>query len=111
MIPKRKQHELAAKAAGLAITWKTGHCKGGGFEAAFIGDKPWQPKNDDGDSLRLAVTLGLEIYIDDGTHTIVSRDLRHDWDGGIVVKHDNDMFAATRLAIFLAAVQIGKVMQ
>jgi hypothetical protein len=63
----REQLELAAKAAGYAITWKTGHCKGGAFEAAFIGDAPWNPATDAGDRYRLAKALNMAIEFDEHT--------------------------------------------
>lgn len=109
MSTNREQHELAAKAAGLAITWKEGHCKGGPFEGAFVGDQPWRPKDDDGDSRRLEVKLGLTVCVsykygltwadkDDKGHALAKAD------------HDGDPYAATRLAIFRAAVEIGRSM-
>lgn len=101
----QKQHELAAKAAGYAITWKTGNCKGGPFEGAFIGDQPWRPKDDDGDALRLAIDAGIDIQ---NEATI----------GGICIAscavvqvvriHDGQIHKANRRAIFDAAVDMGK---
>ncbi len=113
MTTYREQHELAARAAGLTITWKTGHCKGGAFEAPFIGDQPWRPKDDDGDALRLAVKCQIDFY--EGTG-----DGREAWAGYFkrghlrqkfaCIPHGSDPCAATRLAIFNAAVEIGKAM-
>lgn len=121
MSTKRERYELAARAAGLSITWKTGNCKGGPFEAAFIGDKPWRPEDDDGDALRLAVTLGLSVcVINDMGFTGVY--IPQEYRGGkydVVAHHlenphahplDSDALAATRRAIFLAAIDIGKAM-
>lgn len=53
--------ERAAMAAGYELTWKTGYCKGGEFAGAFIGNVPWRPLDNDGEALRLAVKLRLEI--------------------------------------------------
>jgi hypothetical protein len=92
-LTNREQHELAAKAAGYTLTWKEGHCKGGPFEGAFIGDQPWRPKEDDGDALRLAVNLYLWEAIR----------MAHRFLGECP-----DMYAATRRAIFHAAVELGK---
>lgn len=61
MMGRRQLLERAAKAAGYAITWKTGHCKGGAFEGAFLEGQPWRPLDDDGDALRLAFKLGLTV--------------------------------------------------
>jgi hypothetical protein len=67
MSTDRELLELAAKAAGIALHWKAGACKGGSFTAPFVlqGDElvPWRPLTDDGDALRLAVKLGLEISV------------------------------------------------
>jgi hypothetical protein len=108
MTTEREQHELAAKAAGLFITWKEGACKGGPFAAAFIGNQPWRPKEDDGDSLRLAVKLGINIsYVSDGASIIGAVSGDHEFEE----INKADPYAATRLAIFRAAVEIGKAMQ
>lgn len=116
MITNREQHELAAKAAGLAITWKTGSCKGGEVEAAFVGDQPWRPRDDDGDALRLAVKLGMDVCVDTrhepgpSTHVVC---FSNDYDSAIVDEmesHNDCPLAATRLAIFRAAVEIGRGM-
>lgn len=100
----QEQHELAAKAAGYTLTWKEGHCKGGSFEGAFIGDQPWRPKEDDGDALRLAVGLGLSIDHDQGWVNVLCADEYT----GASEKHGDDPYAATRRAIFRAAVELGK---
>ncbi len=105
MSTDREQHELAAKAAGLFITWKEGACKGGPFAAAFIGDQPWRPKEDDGDALRLAVACGIEV----GNAQQYLRGLAV-YGGKEFWEIDQDLFAAARLAIFSAAVEIGKAM-
>ena len=109
----RELLELAAKAAGLSsFEWagfkmlrvETGSRKG---DNGYY----WRPLTDDGDALRLAVKLGLEIYIDDGYCTTVSQDLLHDWDCGVTEYHKGvDMYAATRRAIVRAAAEIGKNM-
>ena len=59
----RRMLELAAKAAGHELTWKTGHCKGGEFRGAFIKEKDdaWNPLTSDGDAFRLAVRLLINI--------------------------------------------------
>ena len=109
MTTRRKQHELAAKAAGLAITWKTGHCKGGEFEAAFVDDKPWRPKDSNGDALQLCVKLNMDIGMDfDRIEVFYGQ-------GEVIVEYlyenpPTDKLAATRLAIFRAAIEMGKAM-
>ncbi len=105
MSTNREQHELAAKAAGLLLLWKTGSCKGGEVEAPFIGDQPWRPKEDDGDALRLAVACGIEV----GNAQQYLRGLAV-YGGKEFWEINPDLFTAARLAIFSAAVDIGKAM-
>jgi hypothetical protein len=101
----RKDHELAAKAAGYVPTWKEGSCKGGAYCGAFIergGEVvAWRPKEDDGDAFRLLVDLKL---FDRVVHAIefglYDRDLNMEFNG--------DKAEATRLAVFRCAVEIGR---
>jgi hypothetical protein len=99
----RELLELAAKAIGLP------ECGWMGPAFMYIKDNTftdWNPLTDDGDALRLAVKLGMQITIildgDDGDHfpkTMV------DW---ATEEHINDPYAATRRAITRAAAEIGK---
>lgn len=104
--------EMAAKAAGIKIEF---------YEDACIGyccgddgrDWPWNPLADDGDALRLAVKLGLNVFTY-GCNTphpfaIVVAD-----DDGIEIEEQPDFgdgFSATRRAIVRAAAEIGKAME
>ena len=96
--------ELAAKAAGLKIAahpnWE------GAKNLIFIsGGANWNPLTDDGDALRLAVKLLLEIDI--ALTGIAVRTPR----GGkalVDVDEEPDIYAATRRAIARAAAEIGK---
>ena len=89
----RELLELAAKAAGLY--WRSG--------ADFEVLRPdmvwevWNPIDDDGDALRLAVKLGL---LGAPNHVL---DL-------IAANGEDDPYAATRLAIASAAAEIGRTM-
>ena len=71
------------------------------------------PLTDDGDALRLAVNLGLLVYVfHDPAMTCIR--LPGDRIGGKydeVEMHGNDQFAATRRAIVRAAAEIGRQMQ
>ena len=91
--------ELAAKAAGLVIhTWEEDHFlvdENNGIGFCFY----WNPLTDDGDALRLAVHLNIDINF---TESLV--------DCGIAICKDNDPYAATRRAIVRAAAEIGKGM-
>ncbi len=109
MSTNREQHELAAKAAGLLLLWKTGSCKGGEVEAPFIGDQPWRPKDDDGDALRLAVKLKLQISFGNRHVSVFDEAGFINFQTEVLAHRGDD--AATRLAIFRAAVAIGKAMQ
>ena len=107
--------EAAAKAAGYKIEGEADKlvCQPGHYAGGFSiynkhgGSSLWNPLTDDGDALRLAVKLrltllleiprigigpalpGVEMYLDD----------------------DEDPYSATRLAIVLAAAEIGKAMK
>lgn len=61
----RELTELAAEAAGLKITRYTSS----GVPLVNIGNIPcpWNPLTDDGDALRLAVTLKMEVRVFNGS--------------------------------------------
>lgn len=85
---------LAAKAAGLTLSSEW-HCtKDGILTGTGAGDlEVWNPLADDGDALRLAIRLFLDIS------------KLQAYDG---IEWDNpDRYAATRRAIVLAAAAIG----
>lgn len=101
----REMLELAAKAVDLpdrVWMWGTMVYRRDGELAE------WLPLTDDGDSLRLAVDLWMNVEIDGGTHGITSVTKL----GGnlIFVEHEAcaDKYAATRRAIVLAAADIGR---
>jgi hypothetical protein len=111
-VSDRELLELAAKAAGCGYGEWTRH--GIVFEAK---DAVWNPLNDDGDALRLAVKLNLDIrpsvYDCDTTAVFVGGD----WDGApeavheLFYTHGTDPYAATRRAITSAAAEIGRNMK
>ena len=90
--------ELAAKAVGLKLQYNYL----GGRDA----NQPWNPLEDDGDAIRLAVILSLNINIV-ASGVFVSR---YEDEPVITEKTDEDIYAATRRAITRAAAEIGKVM-
>jgi hypothetical protein len=99
----RKQLELAAKAAGIEYNFicPTGaHCG----DINTTQNRFWNPLTDDGDALRLAVKLNLAVQIE-GEYSIASN-----FSGRISENqdHGNDPYAATRRAIVMAAVEIGR---
>lgn len=93
----REQLELASKACGLE-------------EAKMrIEFNQWNPLEDDGDALRLAVKLKIPIQFPDWTdvtRTWGSKDCLDAFDE----PHGTDPLAATRRAIVRAAAEIGKAM-
>lgn len=95
----RELLELASKAAGIEFD--------GRFGCFYDGHlKPWNPLTDDDDALRLAVKLGVDIYVDDGKSEVWVTESNHP------IEHfDNDPYAATRRAIVRAAAEIGKEMK
>lgn len=131
--------ELAAKAAKVFATpsdfarrgwvWEardeivfnpeTGALTGTRFWYASSGDEggterfEWNPLTDDGDALRLAVKLKLQVLIGQGptgdiTWVRVPEELDME---GPSERHGDDARAATRRAIVRAAAEIGKVTQ
>ncbi|UDF28717.1 UNVERIFIED_ORG: hypothetical protein LHK14_14505 [Roseateles sp. XES5] len=91
----RELLELAAKAADITIT------RWGGLYGAFIEKgQSWSPLTDDGDALRLAVKLKLDIAQGVG-HLIA---------GDILYPRSGDPAVDTRRAIVVAAAEIGRAM-
>ncbi len=105
----RELLELAAKAAGNP---QGKHVALGGLLMA--NDLYWNPLVDDGDALRLAVKLGIDLMfglqMQDGVScTTAMFPLADDWDAVSEPVNDN-LQAATRRAIVRAAAEIGKGM-
>jgi hypothetical protein len=100
---------LSAKAAGYTQTWNE-------FWRGMYNELPndcwdsssyWNPLTDDGDALRLAVTLDLDV--------VPSMRGRSSFryarvDGKTYTELDADPYAATRRAIVRAAAEVGKGM-
>ena len=95
----RELLELAAKAAGLGFTVPVfGVPPFMGLR--LIGGALWNPLTDDGDALRLACKLHINVFIyEDETSTATS---------GVVAKNWGSVEANTRRAIVRAAAEIGK---
>lgn len=124
----RELLELAAKAAGLNNLifnhGKTNSYHAGSLE--YMTEKhhhtPWNPLNDDGDALRLAVELDMEIaqgddegpcawinYFMPGSVRWLSLSEQHTRKRHKATKMEKQ--AATRRAIVRAAAEIGKAMK
>jgi hypothetical protein len=87
----RELLEAAAKAAG------------GNFVIGY-----WNPLTDDGDALRLAVRLRLDIDFEKSYMVSVWSRHLDDW---VIERCDDDPYAATRRAIVRAAAAIGRSMK
>jgi hypothetical protein len=97
--------ELAAKAAGITVLdHEYEDCSGFTYRLSEH-QKPidsFNPLNDDGDALRLAVKLSALVDINNGKTACVLLGPETD-----SVQHDSDPYAATRRAIVRAAAEIG----
>lgn len=112
----RELLELAAKAAGIDITFENGRPKRiEMFRGHLANYEDWNPLTDDGDALRLAVKLrftistlvaaGADMMSGSGVHTTQEH---LDEPPEFWTSHDTDPYAATRQAIVRAAAEIGK---
>ncbi len=99
----RELLELAAKAAGVEIKVAIGDTL---WQPDGI---PWNPLDEDGDALRLAVKLGMAVSIEYQIGSAVAVA------GPPIMEarepHDGDPSYATRRAIVRAAAEIGRRMQ
>ena len=102
---ERELLELAAKAAGFNLVWDFDEYMEGPCTVDEDGfPNFWNPIDDDGDALRLAVKLELHITNANG-HAWASTEF-HD----ATEPYGSDRSAATRRAIVRAAAEIGKAM-
>lgn len=101
----RELLELAAKAAGIEFGARRFDCGLSLTENGRHRSLPrWNPLTDDGDALRLAVKLGLDVWAH-GPRTQAGNPKT-----GIMLEHEHyfDPYAATRRVIVRAAAEIGK---
>lgn len=95
--------ELAAKAAGIEGTWFDHGSDDYGLliqthePHRHLSD--WNPLEDDGDALRLAVKVGLDYLM----YMELNKDL--------MKLYEKDPYSATRRAIVRAAAEIGKTLK
>ena len=100
----RELLEQAAKAYGIAGHYSEIH---DGFYT--VGDYLWNPLTDDGDALRLAVKLEIDVDHMLGEVATICTNLKNmDF---VYEDYRDDPYAATRRAIVRAAAEIGKDMK
>lgn len=105
----RELLESAAKAAGHIITgWRTGRRN---VDWAELSDtSTWNPREDDGDALRLAVRLGMKLSTNLHHRFVTVNDEQEFYDeakfGGVC-----DPDGVMRRTIVRAAAEIGRQMQ
>lgn len=110
MSTDRELLELAAKAAGVTGEWcDCQDCGHGGVLTPDDNGKQWNPLADDGDALRLAVKLRLEIQRSrDGARVYAGPSNDAPYVESITPGADE--FVATRRAIVRAAAELGEAM-
>lgn len=112
----RQLLEDAAKAAGLRLTWGEKHKVGEDEidctdlpyvlgESPDVGPAYWNPLEDDGDALRLAVKLKMQIWRNTGGTVSGMPPSAGFWDR-LREPLEPDPYAATRRAIVRAAAAI-----
>ena len=97
----KKLLELAAKGAGIELSY--GKVPYTSFDGLAKGWKDWNPLSDDGDALRLAVKLGIEITLADTDYVGANDQFEY--------CKNEDHYAAIRRAIVRAAAKIGRTMK
>lgn len=107
MTPDDELLELAAKAAGIELIWPLSK-EGAPVPRAAGAGREWNPLTDDGQALRLAVVLKMDIlqYGDedhDPAHACANYNFSEPY--GFC------KFSATRRAIVRAAAEIGRTMK
>ena len=106
MMSDKELLELAAKAAGYSCRIRTTKI---GIEKFYINGHVWNPLDDDGDALRLAVELHINIEISNVDALIrTCFYIKGRGHGSFGEPYTIRPYAATRRAIVRAAAEIGK---
>lgn len=101
----RELLSLAAKAAGYQVYIWGAHGEESCARTDVDPHAKWNPLTDDGDALRLAVDLGLQVYGREIGCSVNEFLFVDEADCG------HDKYAATRRAIVMCAAEIGRNMQ
>ena len=113
----REMLELAARAAGIELTWNSMVNASRNpiikYVDAYTYDE-WNPLDDDGDALRLAVKLELILCV--RREGVTDATMHAPRTGmtpylSFLEQHKDDPYAATRRAIVRAAAEIGRQME
>lgn len=110
MSTDRELLEKAAKAAGLDVRWYQGDCLRVSDRCNGFAGK-WNPLTDDGDALRLAVKLGMNLALVPGRAFAVAAcgfDVNGVPQVEVVEPHGDDALPATRRAIVRAAAAVAE---
>lgn len=109
---EKEMLEMAAKAAGFAFAVIQGpHCF---VYEKFMGNsrspKLWNPLDDDGEAMRLAVMLDMSVMVNrvDGFTSVT---YGYSEPSVVTEMHSDDPYGATRLSITRAAAEIGRSMK
>ena len=100
--------ELAAKAAGIYDECEWFECKeedGSLVWCLVQGSREWNPLADDGDALRLAVKLSIDLLFMPEQELVYADGTPEE------CRFSDDPYAATRRAIVRAASEIGRGME
>jgi hypothetical protein len=100
----RQLLELAAKAAGLKEWGWMADTLTHVVNNQFVF---WEPLTDDGDALRLAVKLHLNVFVGREATGVNDGEVPLRKFPNAIEAHNNDPYAATRRAIVRAAAEIG----
>ena len=112
----RELFEMAAKAIGIRIKLTKSKVEEGKLFCLRINGgetKPWNPLDHDGDALRLAVQLKIDVLRDFDRVIACYGDDDHEFETEYFYEKPTptDPYAATRRAITRAAAEVGKTME
>ncbi|HGM7971582.1 TPA: hypothetical protein ACKP9O_001641 [Pseudomonas aeruginosa] len=109
----RELLELAARAAGYQFSYSYRSLSSPAVPVILAETgrwRQWDPRHDDGDALRLAVKLRLDITFYNGFQEVAAEPSNGDGMNPSQEVFIEDPYAATRRAITRAAAEIGKSM-